>query len=247
MRVCLNVGILAMIFGRHLGHERDRIEELGLAGMLHDVGKMKLDQAILNKPGKLTSEEFAHVKTHVTLGYAMLKDDARLSITIKDACRDHHERLDGSGYPHGKQAHELDEASKIIAIVDTYDAITSERVYGPARPTAEALRILYQARGILYDDELVIRFIECIGIYPPGSIVELNNGMVGVVLSVEPDKRLKPRLLLMLDEKKAPISERVIDLADARLASDRQMHIRKVLPPGTFGIRLEGLMEHLTP
>ncbi|SHF23745.1 HDIG domain-containing protein [Modicisalibacter ilicicola DSM 19980] len=244
---CLNVGILAMTLGRHLGQDRNRIEELGLAGMLHDLGKMKLDQAILAKPGKLTHEEFAHVKTHTLEGYAMLENEEGLPTVVREACRDHHERLDGSGYPHGKRAGDIGETARIIAIVDTYDAISSRRVYEEARPTPEALRILYQARGTLYDDELVIRFIECIGVYPPGSIVELNNGMVGVVLSVEPDKRLKPRLLLMLDERKALMPKTVIDLADASVSSDRQMHVRKVLPPGAFGIHLEGLMEHLIP
>nr|WP_298413333.1 HD-GYP domain-containing protein [uncultured Halomonas sp.] len=242
---CLNVGVVAMIFGRHLGFERARIEELGLAGMLHDVGKMKLDQDILNKPGKLTQEEFAHIKTHVLEGYNMLKDDGQLSTAIKDACRDHHERLNGTGYPFGKHQEEIDWAARIIAIVDTYDAITSDRVYGPARPTAEALDILYKLRGTHYDEELVIRFIECIGIYPPGSIVELHNGMVAVVLSVDPDKRLMPKILVMLDEHKHPMHETSLDLADSEVFDNRQLHIKKVLPPGSYNIRMEGLMERL--
>ncbi|WP_425194039.1 HD-GYP domain-containing protein [Halomonas sp. GXIMD04776] len=241
---CLNVGVVAMIFGRHLGFERSQIEELGLAGMLHDVGKMKLDQTILNKPGKLTEEEFAHIKTHVLEGYAMLKDE-QLSLTIKEACRDHHERLNGTGYPSGKRQEEIDCTARIIAIVDTYDAITSDRVYGPARPTAEALDILYKLRCTHYDEELVIRFIECIGIYPPGSIVELHNGMIAVVLSVEPNKRLKPKILVMLDEDKNPIHQTTLDLADPKVFDDKRLNIKKVLPPGSYNIHLEGLMERL--
>lgn len=241
---CLNVGVMAMIFARHLGYDRAQIEELGLAGMLHDVGKMKLDQQILDKPGKLTAAEFAHIRTHALVGYNMIADDQALPLAVKQATRDHHERLDGSGYPYGIPGEEIGLTAKIIAIVDTYDAITSDRIYSKARPPSEALRILYQMRGKHYDEALVIRFIECIGIYPPGTIVELSNGMVGTVLSVDPDHRLHPRVLITLDENQATIPERVVDLAESA-QSDEPLEIAKVHPPGTFGLSLEAILDHL--
>ncbi len=241
---CLNVGVMAMIFARHLGYDRARIEELGLAGMLHDVGKMKLDQRILDKPGKLTAAEFAHIRTHALAGYHMIAEDQALPLVVKQATRDHHERLDGSGYPYGIPGEEIGLTAKIIAIVDTYDAITSDRIYSKARPPSEALRILYQMRGKHYDEALVIRFIECIGIYPPGSIVELSNGMIGTVLSVDPDHRLHPRVLVALDEHQATIPERVVDLAESARRGD-PLEIARVHPPGSFGLSLETILDHL--
>lgn len=242
---CLNVGVLAMIFGHHLGCTQARIEELGLAGMLHDVGKMRVDPALLEKPGKLTAEEYEQIKAHVLEGYAMLADAHGLPEEVKTASRDHHERINGGGYPHGKTGAELSEAARIIAIVDAYDAITSERVYSAARPPDEALRILYQARHQQFDEALVIRFIECIGIYPPGAIVELNNGMVGIVLSKEPAQRLRPCIRLLLDERKMPIAEMTIDLSRENLRDDSPLKIYRVLPPGSYGISMETVMRLL--
>ncbi|WP_458526106.1 HD-GYP domain-containing protein [Onishia taeanensis] len=242
---CLNVGVLAMIFAQHLGHSQARIEELGLAGMLHDVGKMRVDPAILEKPGKLTEDEYEQIKAHVLEGYAMLADDPDLPDEVKTASRDHHERINGQGYPYGKTGDELGEAAKIIAIIDAYDAITSDRVYSVARPPDEALRILYQARNQHFDEALVISFIECIGIYPPGAIVELNNGMIGIVISKEPAQRLRPRIRILLDEHKTPIAEMTVDLSREELPDDSPLKIRCVLPPGSHGISMQTVMRLL--
>lgn len=242
---CLNVGVLAMIFGRHLGFEQQHIEELGLAGMLHDVGKMKIDPLVLDKPGKLTDEEFAQIKAHTLEGYAMLADDPDLPTAVKEASRDHHERMNGSGYPYGKKGDEIGLYAKIIAIVDTYDAITSDRVYSKARPASEALRILYETRRTHYDEALIFRFIDCIGLYPPGSIVEFKNGMVGAVLSVNPTQRLNPRVLVMLNRKKAPIPHVIVDLADLEASAMVGYGIQQVLPPGSYGIRMEDMLDQL--
>ncbi|WP_192034951.1 HD-GYP domain-containing protein [Halomonas sp. YLGW01] len=242
---CLNVGVLAMIFAQHLGYPQARIEELGLAGMLHDVGKMRVDPAILEKPGKLTAQEYQQVKAHVLEGYAMLAEDPTLSDEVKTASRDHHERINGEGYPYGKTGNELGQAAKIIAIIDAYDAITSERVYSEARPPDEALRILYQARNQHFDEALVVSFIECIGIYPPGAIVELNNGMIGIVISKEPGQRLRPRIRILLDEHKTPIAEMTVDLSREELPDDSPLKIRRVLPPGSHGISMETVMRLL--
>lgn len=242
---CLNVGVMAMIFGRHLGYDRKQIEELGLAGMLHDVGKMKLNREILDKPGKLTAAEFAHIRTHALQGYQMLVDDAEIPLAVKNTSRDHHERLDGTGYPYGKRSDEIGLLARIIGIVDTYDAITSDRPYSKARPPSEALRILYKARGDHYDDALVIRFIECIGIYPPGSIVELSNGMVGMVLSVDPGNRLHPRVLVTLDEDKRTIPETVIDLASDSHQGEDALEIKAVLQPGSYNLSMETMLQHI--
>ncbi|WP_185827442.1 HD-GYP domain-containing protein [Halomonas nitroreducens] len=236
----LNVAILAIAFGQHLGHERSRLEALGLAGLLHDVGKMRLDQAILDKPGPLTEEEFAHVQSHVLRGYAMLEHDPHLPTAVKIACRDYHERLDGSGYPRGKPARGIGEAARILAIVDTYDAITSDRVYSPARPATEALGILHQGRRHLFDGRLVDRFIDWIGLYPLGTLVELNNGMVGIVVAQVPDQPLRPQVLVKLDERKAAIPGKRVDLAEPALGGFR-LSVDKALPPGAYGVQLDTL------
>ncbi|MBB3141804.1 HD-GYP domain-containing protein [Halomonas organivorans] len=236
----LNVAILAMAFGQHLGYERSRLEELGLAGLLHDVGKMRLDQAVLDKPGPLSEEEFQHVQGHVLHGFAMLEHDPHLPTAVKIACRDYHERLDGSGYPHGKPGRDIDETARILAIVDTYDAITSDRVYSPARPATEALGILYQGRRCHFDGRLVDHFIDWIGLYPLGSLVELNNGMVGIVVAQVPDQPLRPRVLVKLDERKTAIPGVLIDLAEPDLGGLR-LSVEKSLPPGAYGVQLEAL------
>ncbi len=237
---CMNVGVLAMALGRKLGLGRKHIELLGLCGMLHDVGKMRLDQAILNKLGRLTADEFEHVKLHVTYGHEELSRDADLPAEVLNVALSHHERLDGRGYPRGLPAASLDFYTRACAIVDAYDAITSRRCYSDAQSSATALKILYENRGVQFDEQLVVQFIECIGIYPPGALVELNSGEVGVVLSVDPDNRLSPRVGLVRDTHKRAMQQRVVDLAEqSGVAPTERLRVAQVLVDGSYGVDLE--------
>ena len=237
---CMNVGVLAMALGRKVGLGRKHIELLGLCGMLHDVGKMRLDQSILNKPGRLTAEEFEHVKLHVTYGHEELSRDPELPSEVLKVALSHHERLDGKGYPRGLPAARLDFYTRATAVVDTYDAITSRRCYSDAQSSATALRILYENRGTQFDERLVVQFIDCIGIYPPGVLVELNTGEVGVVLSVDSSNRLSPRVGLVRDAEKRPMQQRVVDLAEQQgVELSQRMRIAQVLVDGSYGVDLE--------
>lgn len=237
---CVNVGVLAMTLGRHLGVNRQQLEMLGLAGVLHDVGKMKLDQDILFKKSRLTVAEFNHVKQHTTLGKELLLSDPMLPGEVVAAAHSHHERIDGMGYPEGLPESLIGFYARAVSIVDAYDAITSRRCYSPPRPSAEALKILYENGGTHFDKKLVVKFIESIGIYPPGSVVEMDSGEVGVVLSADPENRLLPKIALLRDVNKKPIPQRVIDLKLERATGTGTQHrIKAVLTDGAYDIDLE--------
>lgn len=235
---CLNVGIQAMTLGRHLGLGLKHIELLGLCGMLHDVGKMAIDPAILNKPERLTREEFEVVKQHAMLGYQELSKDADLPEEVRNVAHSHHERLDGKGYPRGLPATSLDFYTRVVSIVDAYDAITSSRCYSPSNPSAIGLKILYDNRGVQFDESLVVKFIECVGIYPPGTLVQMFSGEVGVVLSSDPMHRLAPKVALVRDANKQPMEQLIVDL-QYEPAGPEGMRVGKVLVDGAFGVDLE--------
>lgn len=242
---CLNVGVLAIALGRHLGVNRQQLEMLGLCGMLHDVGKMQLDQQILNKKGRLTADEFEHVKQHTLFGRDMLLKDALLPSEVVTAAYSHHEREDGAGYPEALPKTQIGFYSRVVSIVDAYDAITSRRCYSDPRTSAQALKILYENAGTQFDARLVVKFIECIGIYPPGCLVELDTGEVGVVLSVDPENRLLPRIALLLDADKCPQQQRIVDLKLERASSEGSQHrIKTVLMDGAHGVDLEAFTQH---
>ena len=237
---CLNVGMLAVSLGRHLGFERSDLETLGLSGMLHDVGKMLIDPTVLNKTGKLTGDEFDLIKQHTILGKDMLESDTTLSPAVIESAYYHHERVDGSGYPAGINASRLSVFCRIITIVDAFDAMTSQRCYSTAKPVSEALKILYDNRAEQFDEELTVKFIECMGIYPPGCIVELETGEVGFVINNTPSDRLLPRVALLLDQNKQPVVQHIKDLSKISSEPDSgKNHIRTALPDGSYGLYLK--------
>ncbi|MFZ5604575.1 MAG: HD-GYP domain-containing protein [Pseudomonadota bacterium] len=238
---CVNVGMLAIALGRHLGVNRQQLEMLGLCGILHDVGKMKVNQDLLNKQGRLTADEFEHIKLHTTFGRDILLEDSMLPAEVIAAAYSHHERQDGRGYPEGIGKNLLGFYTRAVSIVDAYDAITSRRCYSAPRASAQALKVLYENSGTQFDQKLVVKFIECIGIYPPGSLVEMDTGEVGVVLSVDAENRLLPKVSLLLDPEKRPMSQqRVIDLQLERATGTGPQHrVKTVLVDGSFDIDLE--------
>lgn len=234
---CINVAILAMGLAHAMEWSTTDTQLAGVAGLLHDLGKMKLDPAILNKVGQLTAEEFEHLKSHALVGYELLQDDSEVSEAIKTAVRDHHERPDGRGYPYGKRDVEISPLSSLVAIVDAYDAITSHRVYDSARSHHEALGILWQQRGKQFDREMVEVFIQFMGWVTPGTLVRLSNEQLALVIQAKPGQRLLPvvRLLESFDEgivlgETCDLSTRVTP------EGDMPLRIAKVLPDGAEGI-----------
>jgi len=242
---CINVSILGAAFGKHLGLLEGEIRTLALCGMLHDVGKMRIDDAILNKPGALAPEEFEIMKKHATYGRDILAALPTLEHAAVDVAYSHHERMDGKGYPRGLPSQQIPIFAKMIGLVDTYDAITSSRVYDKGRASMQALQIIHRNKGTQFDAELAIEFIRMIGVYPPGSIVELENGEVGIVAANQKSSKLKPVVLIVRDATKQPITPyRQINLADGiRDASGEAYKIAHEVVDGTYDIVISEFVE----
>lgn len=235
---CLNVCILAVAFGRHLGMDENELQNLGLCGLLHDVGKMRVPPEILHKPARLTPKEMRMMMAHTVHGRNLLLSAKGIYQGAIDVAYSHHERLDGTGYPRKLPGHGISRFSRIIAIVDAYDAMTVDRCYSSAKTSTEALKILYKARGSHFDDELVLQFIKSVGLYPPGSIVELYSGHVGVVVETNRKFRHLPRVVLLLDEQKQTLKkEELIDLSRIESGElNRRYLIKQVWKDKSFGI-----------
>ncbi|MFC0677824.1 HD-GYP domain-containing protein [Lysobacter korlensis] len=234
----LGCSVWAATFGRHLGLERDELRELAMGGLLCDVGKLRLPTSLLIKTGPLTTAEVALLRGHVEQGVRIAEETDGISPTVVRMIASHHERHDGSGYPQGLSELDIPIHARIIGIIDSYDAMTSVRPYAPSRSPHQAVMELYHGRDRLFQGELVEQFIRASGIYPTGSLVELTDGTVGVVMSVNTLRRLRPVVMLLLDQSKMPLREfKPIDLSEVLTDADGQpLNIRGGLPRGAFGI-----------
>jgi len=213
----LNVCALAIVLGRYLNFSVANLNNVGLCGMMHDMGKMLVPLDILNKPGKLEPEELAIMRSHAALGYELLKSSDQMYPGAIDTAYSHHETLDGKGYPRRIGERGISLFTRIVTIVDMYDAITSDRVYQKGRTHLEATNILANMAGSQLDERLVIKFIECLGVYPPGSIVMMTNGYIAIVVEVNELQKLRPKVIMLLDAQKQRIPERIVNLADMLL------------------------------
>ncbi|WP_126457062.1 HD-GYP domain-containing protein [Sulfuriflexus mobilis] len=234
----MNVCIFSLTFGRYLGLTTEELNELGIGALLHDIGKMRVPLEILNKEGKLTDEEYTVVRSHASYGHEILKKTIGLPTSAAEIARSHHERKNGEGYPRGLKEEEIHLYARVVSIVDIYDAITSDRIYHHGMNTLDALKNMFEWRVTDLDSELVERFIQCLGIYPIGSLVELNSEEVGIVISVAQGRRLTPMIMLVRNaEKRVMMPPKVIDLS--RFKSDesaQSLEICRVLEPNTYGI-----------
>ncbi|MGQ7270125.1 HD-GYP domain-containing protein [Marinobacter nauticus] len=242
----LNVSILAAAFGKRLGLLEEEIRTLGLCGLLHDIGKAKVPADILQKPATLTPEEYAIMQNHANWGRDMLMALPKVVHATIDVAYNHHERLDGKGYPRGLVDYQIPYFAKIVAIVDTYDAITSNRAYDRGRSSMEALEIIHRFRGTQFDPELTREFVLMIGIYPPGSIVELKTGEIAVVIASNPKNRRKPKIMIVRNsDKQRPSKYRLADLASNPTDDHGQpLEILKEVPDGSHGVSLQRLIDN---
>ncbi|MBD3640253.1 MAG: HD-GYP domain-containing protein [Marinobacter sp.] len=242
---CINVSILSAAFGKHLGLLEGEIRNLALCGLLHDVGKTRIPDRVLNKPGALTPDEFSIMREHTSHGRTILMGTSNALATAVDVAFSHHERMDGSGYPRGLESHQIPLFAKMVGLVDTYDAITSNRIYDKGRASMQALEIIHTHRGTQFDEELAEAFIQMIGVYPPGSIVEMHNGEVGIVVETRPGQKLKPKVLLVREADKSLLKPyRLIDLMTSPDDhAGNTYRIKKEVPDGSFDIVLQDFVD----
>ncbi len=232
----VNTAVLALALGRSLKMDRDTIHLLGVGTLLHDIGKTKLPLKILNKPGRLEESEFEIVKQHTLRGAEILSRTTGLREEAIRPALEHHERVDGTGYPHHRKGDELTQFGLISSVVDIYDAITSDRCYHKAMPPYKALQFLFTLgqKGHL-DPQMVQRFIKCIGVYPVGSCVTLDTGEIAVVTQIHQERPLNPKILLIKDMGgRVFVPPRALDLAAQDHASARSITL--VLNPHDVGI-----------
>lgn len=234
---CINVCILSIAFGRHLGMSENELERLGLCGLLHDVGKMRVPHPVLNKVEPLSEKEFNMIKAHTVHGRNLLMSSPGVPNIAVDVAYSHHERIDGGGYPRKLKAAGISDYARMVAIVDAYDAMTADRCYSRAIPSTEALKRIFQDRGTHFDERLALEFIKCVGLYPPGTLVELVNGLVGIVLETNTRYRHLPKIIVVKDLHKPLDKERVINLGEIEQKKlDKSFLIKRSLSDGSHGI-----------
>jgi len=232
----LNVAALSIVMAKAAGMSQREMEDVGVCGMLHDVGKTSISAEVLSKTGKLTAEEHLEMQKHARYGRDILLSTKSVMSGAADVAHSHHEREDGTGYPRKLTSDSIPVFAKIVAIAEAYDTMTTKQTYRNARSPSEALQELYSLRGKQFDEDMVIKFIDAVGIFPPGSIVELINGEIGIVLSNTTDK-LRPRVIVILDAAKEPIQQMIVDLSQMETdASGDVYQIKTTLSDGSFGI-----------
>jgi putative nucleotidyltransferase with HDIG domain len=236
----LATSVWALAFGRHLGLDRDTLKTIGTGAMLLDVGKTRLSTQILRKPDKPTEREWQLIRQHVEQGLELLRATSGLDSRVLTMVATHHERLDGSGYPHGMKGDEIPLLGRIAGIVDGYDAMIAERCYAQPRSAYDAVRELKQLGGSAYPAQLVELFIQAVGVFPTGTLVELNTGEVGIVTGQNRFRRLRPEVMLILDAHKNVRTEfTTVDLLTCEENSGNNepaLWIRRGLERGAFGI-----------
>lgn len=234
----LDVSVHLMAFGRHLGFPLDQLNMLGVAGLLQDVGKARVPLGLLQQSNPLTSAERAVLRRHVEYSTQILSAEPAISPDVLRIVARHHERYDGSGYPQRLAGKDIGLFAEMSGLVDTYCAMSYDRPYRRGLDNQKVLHKLYGSRGKRFSEPLIIEFIQCIGLYPVGTLVEMRGGEVAVVVEQNRVRRLKPRVLVLLDKhKKAPASPIMLGLQDDPLADDGTAYrIRCALPPGAYGI-----------
>ena len=240
---CIAVAIWCTVIGRQIGLPKKELALLSTGGMLLDIGKLKIPAAILNKHQQLSEREFELVKKHVDLSLKMARESSRtMPKSVLDMIAAHHERFNGSGYPQALQGTQIPLYARIAAIADCYDAMTSQRVYAQPITHAAAIKKMYEWRGFDFQPELIEAFIQAVGIYPTGTLVELTSGEVGIVVKENPGKRLRPQVLVILDSSKHQYQQFTeINLAERQDPENKAVEILKTLEPGAYGLDPEAL------
>ncbi len=234
----LNTAVWALVCGRELGLNEGLLNHLGMGCLLSQVGKLFLPEEVLENEGKLDSESFAVYRTYVQKGVDCLTDTG-VSRAVLSVVQGHRERHNGSGFPEGIRGDRIPLLAKVAGLAEYFESLVGPRYPADPLTPAKAVSLLYELRNIEFQEDLVEKFISAVGIYPAGSLVELNGGQRGVVVSHSAERRLWPKVMVMTDETKKPLrTAKIIDLAkynEGRLSSDA-MSISECLPAGTEGL-----------
>lgn len=206
---------LMVALAKQLGLSKEQTRDAGMAGLMHDIGKMAVDQSILNKPGRLTDEEFVAMKLHPQSGHQILLQAGITNETVLEVCLHHHEKIDGTGYPHGLKGDQISLYTRMGAICDIYDAITSDRAYKSGWCPAESLRRMAEWCNGHLDEKVFQAFVKSIGIYPIGTLVRMTSGRLGIVVEQQAHKSLlTPKVRLFFSSKSMTyIQPELIDLS----------------------------------
>nr|WP_324259821.1 HD-GYP domain-containing protein [Cellvibrio fontiphilus] len=205
---------LMIALARQLALDEEMVREAGFAGLLHDLGKVGIPNKVLNKPGKLTDSEFSVVKSHPEVGARILMENYDVSPLVLDVCLHHHEKVDGTGYPHGLKGENISLFAKMGAVCDVYDAITSNRPYKKGWAPADSIRKMAEWSKGHFDEAVFQAFVKTVGIYPTGSLVRLESGRLAVVVEQNERSLLNPKVKIFFSAKtKMPILQETLDLA----------------------------------
>lgn len=242
----VNVAILALAMGRHMGYSKEDLQILGVGGLLHDLGKTMIPESILNKPGKLTEEEFDMVKNHVNYGVDIVSKTEDVHPESLKIVQDHHERYNGKGYQRGLKGEELSKFNLITGIADSYDAITTDRPYKKGKLPYEALREIFTLKDF-FPQMYLEKFIQCMGIFPVGSIVRLNSKEIGIVIMVNHAKLIRPKVRIIFDKLGNRIFEhKVCNLNIKKLSGDGYLKdIVGVIDPKEIGVDPNSYINYL--
>jgi len=226
----VNVCVLSLLTGITLGYTNTRLMELGLGAMLHDIGKMKVPTELLNKPGKLTEEEFSIIKQHAFWGYELIQNAGNLGEVPAIIAYQHHESLDGSGYPLGVAGDQFNEYAQIVSIADKFDALTANRVYHPPFPAHEAFEMCAGSGNYWFTERVVKSFLYNIAAYPEGTPVKLSNGLVAVAMDTPKGHSLFPKVRVVLHQYKGLLREQY----EIALYARKDLQIVSVLKEDDF-------------
>ncbi|MCI8209677.1 metal-dependent phosphohydrolase [Pseudomonas sp. S25] len=223
---------LMVALARRMNLDEEQVREAGAAGLMHDVGKMMIDPLILNKPGRLTPEEYAVMKHHPEAGLKILQDSNQVNATVLDVCLHHHEKFDGSGYPHGLAGEHISLFARMGAVCDVYDAVTSDRPYKKGWGAANSIREMANWKGH-FDEKIFQTFVKTLGIYPVGTLVSLASGRLAVVTEQSEKSLLMPSVKVFMSARtRRPLTPTVINLGN----SQEHDTILKIETPEDWGI-----------
>ena len=234
----MNVSITMMALANYMSLPKKQVKDIGMAGLLQDIGKAKIEYSLLHKPGKITAEDFEGLKKHVDYAINLLNVTENIPKNVLTTVSQHHERIDGSGYPFNLAGNKISLTGQVSGLVDTYCALTTDRVYAKGVYNQEALEVIHKLRNTKFSGVLIDQLVQFLGMYPVTSLVELNTGEVGVVIEQNSVRRLLPRILILLNPDKTKNAfPTTINLMNAPITPGGKPYaIVRGLPPNSYGL-----------